>query len=384
MQSIRKAAGAILLTLTLNFISVIGESLRYEINLCKETFDDHAGIYFSYTKVNVNIKPFVKGLFPLVKYGRYSVWCLDEDKIERNASQSSFQKGYLCYLPSQVITDKANFSELRPQHDDVKFKFDPKGKIEKGREYARLGSIEIKVEIYDPEGHFLALLSVGNIEKDSFNKPCKFSGARKNLLPNMPGEIEYYRKRPKLFHSFNFASVASDGTTSPLSENLCIVQHDENVKEAAKRFSNEHKLGLKHEKYVEDELSKVIQIKQGRRQALRKVIKERIRNGKKINVVFGATFQQTEEIIHYFDTSDWIPLTINDFDMLSEDDFRYFFDPESSFGTNSIEVIDAVMTEHVFEHLNVVDAIYALKLLTKYLKNDGTCAVRRFVLKSGP
>ena len=151
---------------------------------------------------------------------------------------------------------------------------------------------------------------------------------------------------------------------------MCIVQHDENVKEAAKRFSNEHKLGLKHEKYVEDELSKVIQIKQGRRQALRKVIKERSRNGKKITVVFGATFQQTEEIIHYFDTSDWIPLTINDFDMLSEDDFRYF-DPESSFGTNSIEVIDAVMTEHVFEHLNVVDAIYALKLLTKYLKNDG-------------
>ena len=50
----------------------------------------------------------------------------------------------------------------------------PKGKIGKGREYARLGSIEIK-EIYDPEGHFLALLSVGNIEKDSFNKPCKFS-----------------------------------------------------------------------------------------------------------------------------------------------------------------------------------------------------------------
>ena len=44
MQSIRKAAGAILLTLTLNFISVIGESLRYEINLCKETFDDHANL----------------------------------------------------------------------------------------------------------------------------------------------------------------------------------------------------------------------------------------------------------------------------------------------------------------------------------------------------
>ena len=67
---------------------------------------------------------------------------------------------------------------------------------------------------------------------------------------------------------------------------------------------------------------------------------------------------------------DWIPLTINDFDMLSEDDFRYFFDPESSFGTNSIEVIDAVMTEHVFEHLNVVDAIYALKIIAQVFKND--------------
>ena len=355
----------------LTFISVIGEPLTYEVNLCKETFDDHAGIYFSYTKVNVNIKPFVKGLFPLVKYGRHSVWCLDEDKIERNASQSGFEKGYLCYLPSQVITDKASFSELRPQQDDLKFKFDPKAKIEKGKEYVRPASIEIKVEIYDPEGHFLALLSVGNIEQASFNKPCTFSGASKNLPSNMPGEIEYYRKRPKLFHSFNFNSVASDGTSSPLSEKICIVQHDESVKEAAKRFSNEHKLGVKHEKYVEDELSKSIQYKQERRQVLRKIIKEKIRNGKKINVVFGASSQQTEEIIHYFDTSDWIPLTINDFDMLSEDDFRFFFDPESGFGTNSIEVIDAVMTEHVFEHLNVVDAIYALKLLTKYLKNDG-------------
>ena len=182
----------------------------------------------------------------------------------------------------------------------------------------------MKVEIYDSKGHFLALLSVGNIEQASFNKPCTFSGAPKNLPSNMPGEIEYYRKRPKLFFAFNFNSVASDGTSSPLSENLCIVQHDESVKEAAKRFSNEHKLGVKHEKYVEDELSKSIQYKQERRQVLRKIIKERIRNGKKINVVFGATSQQTEEPIHYFDTSDWIPLTINDFDMLSEDDFRFF------------------------------------------------------------
>ena len=53
------------------------------------------------------------------------------------------------------------------------------------------------------------------------------------MLPNMPGESGI---TSKAFHSFNFASVASDGTTSPLSENLCIVQHDENVKEAQKVF----------------------------------------------------------------------------------------------------------------------------------------------------
>ena len=36
-----------------------------------------------------------------------------------------------------------------------------------------------------------------------------------------------------------------------------------------------------------------------------------------------------------------------------------------------LEVIDSIMAEHVFEHLNTIDTIYALKLLTKYLKKYG-------------
>ena len=64
-------------------------------------------------------------------------------------------------------------------------------------------------------------------------------------------------------------------------EKICIVQHDESVKEAAKRFSNEHKLGVKHEKYVEDELSKSIQYKQERRQVLRKILRRKFATEKK-------------------------------------------------------------------------------------------------------
>ena len=68
----------------------------------------------------------------------------------------------------------------------------------------------------------------------------------------------------------------------PLSEHSCIVQHDESVKEAAKRFSNEHKLGVKHEKYVEDELSKSIQYKQERRQDLKKFLRKKFATEKKL------------------------------------------------------------------------------------------------------
>ena len=81
------------------------------------------------------------------------MWCLDEDKIERNASQSSFQKGYLCYLPSQVLLTKQTFRNYA-LNMILKFKL-TKGKIEKGREYARLGSIEIKLKSMIPKDTFL-------------------------------------------------------------------------------------------------------------------------------------------------------------------------------------------------------------------------------------
>lgn len=58
----------------------------------------------------------------------------------------------------------------------------------------------------------------------------------------------------------------------------------------------------------------------------------------------------------------WIAMEEADLDILNSNDWASLFDQDS---------IDAILAEHVWEHLDVVDAVTALKMCHRYLRHGG-------------
>lgn len=101
--------------------------------------------------------------------------------------------------------------------------------------------------------------------------------------------------------------------------------------------------------------SKVINDLYARYQKRRDIyrIKKSIRKTNSIKIVFGAS--------GVFDEG-WIPTDRSNLDLLDNADWEMYFKPDS---------IDAMLAEHVLEHLTVEDASIALKNCFKYLKKGG-------------
>jgi len=83
-------------------------------------------------------------------------------------------------------------------------------------------------------------------------------------------------------------------------------------------------------------------------------IRKRINNCKfGLNIVVGSGKRYEEG---------WIPTDIDTLNLLKESDWQQFFEPNS---------IDAILAEHVWEHLSENDSIVAARNCFKYLKNGG-------------
>jgi predicted SAM-dependent methyltransferase len=80
---------------------------------------------------------------------------------------------------------------------------------------------------------------------------------------------------------------------------------------------------------------------------------QQIKNAQPLRVVVGASgvFQPG-----------WVPTDIEDLNLLSEADWSRLFQPES---------LDAILAEHVWEHLSAEDGLVAAKFCHRYLKTGG-------------
>ena len=80
-------------------------------------------------------------------------------------------------------------------------------------------------------------------------------------------------------------------------------------------------------------------------------IKQQLRSQNSLRIVFGASGKYEEG---------WIPTDIDNLNLLEEADWKKYFEPAS---------IDAMLAEHVWEHLTLADGITAARYCYKYLKH---------------
>ena len=364
-------------------VVVVAEPFSYDVQVCTETFHFQENVMknedntFSYLKIRIFVKPFVKTVIPLVNIaGKYSIWCLDE--VSDFNDDNKFDRAYECYS-SKLMPTIFNTSSTTTTNTPygISYVYSPHKKLQmeqKAMESSMATSININF-FNSLDGKILATVSLNDIKFDLFNIPCDTKSTSR--------KISYYNNRPKLFSSFRFSTTTSDDVDNnekiEEKEYDCIIEYNESTFDATKRFALQHQLdNVEHQKYIKNALDEQVNKKYNRKALLKNIIFEKYQLNQPINLIFGASFQQIEKSNEYFDNSQWIPLSINDFDILSIKDYEYYFDDiivrndmnkmDNSF---PLEVIDSIMAEHVFEHLNTIDTIYALKLLTKYLKKYG-------------
>ena len=65
-------------------VVVVAEPFSYDVQVCTETFHFQENVMknddmtFSYLKIRIFVKPFVKTVIPLVNIaGKYSIWCFN-------------------------------------------------------------------------------------------------------------------------------------------------------------------------------------------------------------------------------------------------------------------------------------------------------------------
>ena len=172
---------------------------------------------------------------------------------------------------------------------------------------------------------------------------------------------DHIRSRPKLHTSF-----VVNGTERVLS-----VRENESVEQAAGRFLRQYNLvdndSGGHNQWLTENIESAISLKKTRRRELRREVLRRQDRGLPIQIVFGASVSQTVNTLEHFGPS-FIAFDINSFDLLDEEDFLFYFGMEGS--------VDAMVTEHVFEHLDIKECLQALRLCRKYLKKTTEAYMR--------
>lgn len=162
-----------------------------------------------------------------------------------------------------------------------------------------------------------------------------------------------YSFRPQLYYS-----VIINNVELPL-----ILQHNELAIEAIDRFVMQHNVDSTHVRnFLASDLRDAVKARHDARARLQdRIVRMQRENRDPIRIVIGATAHEVSNQTNVF--GDWIPFTVNELDVLSREDFVFYFGQ-----TNSI---DAIVAEHVFEHLSLGDAVWAFQLCREFLKDDG-------------
>lgn len=159
-----------------------------------------------------------------------------------------------------------------------------------------------------------------------------------------------HRYRPRLYYS-----VSMNGVDHPIT-----LGHHERIEDAADRFLSQHNLQQQEaaRAFIVDEMKAHLTSRRESREALRTHIAFLRQQGAPIKIVIGASVPEVTGSEDVF--GPWVPFTVNDLDILSRDDFRFYFQQPQS--------VDAILAEHVLEHLPAGDVLQALRLCREFLK----------------
>jgi predicted SAM-dependent methyltransferase len=164
--------------------------------------------------------------------------------------------------------------------------------------------------------------------------------------------LERYRSRPQLYYS-----VILNDVEFPL-----ILEHDELIIHAVDRFVKRHHADTDEVRsFLTADLALHLRSKQAARARLKQRVAGLLDQGASLRIVIGASAQQIHDEANIF--GEWIPFAVNDLDVLSREDFLFYFSSPGS--------IDAIVAEHMFEHLAIGDALWAFQLCREFLKAPG-------------
>ena len=175
-----------------------------------------------------------------------------------------------------------------------------------------------------------------------------------SVLPCSGGSKVYQQvqTRPILYASFYVRGV----------DTLLALRHNEDVSDAALNFLRIHSIDISRYGLIVRDLNEGLLTTRQSRQELRYKVATLMRKGLPVRIVLGATVDEAKSPQESFGP-DWIPFSINQFDLLSESDYIYYF---GETGT-----VDVIVSEHALEHMPVDDALHAFMLCYKYLRSDG-------------
>ena len=158
--------------------------------------------------------------------------------------------------------------------------------------------------------------------------------------------------RPQLFASF----IVHERDT------LLVLLHDQSVEEAAYEFIVKNALDMSSFDFIVRDLVDGLYERRRHREVLHDRVSRLRAQSLPLRVILGASVDQAMSPINHFGPQHWVAFSVNDLDILAEDDFRYYFGQAGE--------VDVIVAEHVFEHLDVHDAHRALVLCRKYLKQS--------------